>query len=436
MSGEKAITGFLMGISAFCYEHVFRRKFGDEAKKFTRNLFYLFGGTSIATAAGFALNIIAGRLLGPAEYGKVALVQSVTLFLSIPMLLGFSNAMVKFASESSDDRQRSRVISTASLLTGGFVILSAVICLIFSSFLSRMFSTSGELFLLSLVCAVLYTFYTMVTNALKALFKIKTYAFFQPAYALLVLSIFVFLVFIKGVTNFRAIIYPTIFGYAIIGILLSVSSLRPYLHLQFDWKWAKTLAAYSSFAAIGGLSFVFYTNVDKILINRYLTVSNVGIYRAYFVSSVNITVLLWAMFNTIYFPTISRYKDKTIVFNQINKVIPYLLGLGLPLMFICEFVILSLYGRQYPIDPLLMLLFAFAAVLVVWYGLYDWTFTSEGTRGVRIGLLGTVTIAVLNLLLNICLIPRYALYGAVGAQIFSFIFGIYCLHVLKKKIAR
>jgi O-antigen/teichoic acid export membrane protein len=194
------------------------------------------------------------------------------------------------------------------------------------------------------------------------------------------------------------------------------------------------LTGYSLFAAVGGLSFVFYTNIDKILINKYLSVAEVGIYRAYFVASINITVLLWAMFNTIFFPTISKYKDKSMVFNRINKLIPYLISLGVPLMFFCEFIILKLYGSQYPINPILMLMFAFAAVLVVWYGLYDWTFTSEGTRGVKIGLLGTITIAVLNLLLNIFLIPHFALYGAIGANIVSFACGIYCLHALKSKI--
>jgi O-antigen/teichoic acid export membrane protein len=274
----------------------------------------------------------------------------------------------------------------------------------------------------------------MTTNTLKGLFKIRTYAIFQPIYAVIVLLTFLFLVFAKHLISFKSIIYPTLLGYGIISIVLSVFFLRKYFKFWFDKTWANTLTGYSMFAAIGGLSFVFYTNIDKILINKYLTVGDVGIYRAYSVASVNITVLLWAMFNTIFFPTVSRYKDKGIVFNRISKLIPYLISLGTPFILFCEFIILKLYGSKYPMDLVLMLMFAFAAILVVWYGLYDWTFCSKGVIGVKIGLLGTVTIAVLNFLLNIYLIPHFALYGAIGANIVSFASGIYCLYALKSKI--
>jgi O-antigen/teichoic acid export membrane protein len=428
------IVGSLLKLANFCYEKVFHQKIGDETKSFMKNLSYLFAGTFVATVAGFALNIIAGRILGPVEYGKVALVQSVTMFLSIPMLLGFSNAMVKYASERKDSNERSAIISTAFILVAILILVSFILCFIFSPLLSSLFSTSNELFLLSLICAVLYTFYTMATSALKGLFRIKTYAIFQPVYAVIVLLAFLFLVFVKNQVSFKSIIYPTFLGYGITSIILSVFFLRKYLKLSIDRIWSKILSGYSIFAAIGGLSFVFYTNIDKILINKYLAVADVGIYRAYFVASVNITVLLWAMFNTIFFPTISKYKEKGLVFNRINKLIPYLVGLGVPLMFFCEFIILKLYGKQYPINPVLMFIFALAAILVIWYGLYDWTFASEGIRGTKISLFGTVTIAVLNLLLNIYLIPRFGLYGAIGAHTISFSVGICCLYLLKRKI--
>ena len=110
------ITNSLIKLIDFCYERVFHEKMGDEARSFIRNLSYLFAGTFIATGSGFALNVIAGRILGPVEYGKVALVQSVTMFLSIPMLLGFSNAMVKYASEKKDFHELSVIISTTFIM--------------------------------------------------------------------------------------------------------------------------------------------------------------------------------------------------------------------------------------------------------------------------------------------------------------------------------
>lgn len=429
-----APPAFVINLINLSYEWVFREKISDEAKTFLKNLSYVAAGTLIATILSFAFNILAGRMLGPTEYGEFTLVQSIAMFLYIPMLLGFSTAMVKYSSEKEDFERQSKIISTTYILVSIFTIASVTIYLIFSSQLSNIFSISPKLFYLSLIFAALFVFYTLTTSTLKGLFKMKTLAIFQPIYAAILLLAFLFFI-LNNVLSFKSMVYSTFLAYGITSAILLVFFLRKYFGLKFDRSWANTLAKYSVFAIIGSLSFVFYTNIDKILINRYMTIADVGIYRAYCLASINVAGLFWGMFNIVFFPTASKYKNKKTIFNRINKLVPYLIGLGIPFILLCEFVILKFYGGRYPINFLLMLIFAATSILVVWDGLLAWTFDSEGLRGIKLSILGSLTVATLNVLLNIYLIPRFGLYGAIGSTTASFAAGICCLSLLKRKIA-
>ncbi len=419
----------------FAYERVFHEKISNEVKTFLKSLSHVATGTLVAAVIGFAFNILAGRILGPAEYGKFTLVQSVAMFMYIPMLLGFNTAMVKYSSEKEDFDRQSKIISTTYILISIFTIASVTIYSIFSSQLSKIFSIPFELFYLSLVFAVLFVFYTITTSTLRSLFKMKTLAIFQPIYAAILLFAFLFFIFGNNLLSFKSVIYSAFLAYGIVGAILLIFFLRKYLRFQFDKSWASTLARYSMFAVIGGLSSVFYTNIDKILINRYMTVTDVGVYRAYFAASINMAGLFFGIFNTVFFPTASKYQDREVIFNRINKLVPYLIGLGTPLILLCEFIIIKLYGSQYLLNLGLMLIFAFTSILVVWYSLYDWTFCSQGIRGVKLVNIGTITIAILNVLLNIYLIPRLGLYGAIVSTTASYAAGICCLSLLKRKIA-
>ena len=81
-----------------------------------------------------------------------------------------------------------------------------------------------------------------------------------------------------------------------------------------------------------------------------------------------------------------------------------------------------------------MLIFAVVPVLLVWSGLYDWLFCSQGTLGVKLVTIITLIVAVLGISLNIYLIPRFGLYGAISAIVLSRIVGILGFYLFRKKI--
>jgi O-antigen/teichoic acid export membrane protein len=424
---------FVIKLINFLYELVFHERISDEVKSFLKSLSYVAVGTLIASILGFAFNILAGRILGPAEYGKFTLVQSVAMFLYLPMLLGFNTAIVKYSSEKEDFERQSKIISTAYALIIMSTVASAILYLIFASQLSNVFSVSHGLFYLSLVFAVLFVFYTLTTDTLRGLFKMKIFAIFQPIYTAIALFSFLFLILGGRLLSFRSGVYSTFLAYGTTGAVLLVFFLRKHLKLSFDKSWADTLTRYGVFAIIGGLSFAFYTNFDRILINRYMTVADVGIYRAYYMASINVMGVLSGVFVTVFFPTASKYKNKGAIFSRINKLIPYLIGIGMPFILACEFVILRFYGSQYPFNLSWMILFAIAGTCVLVNGLYAWLLNSVGRQGIKLTSFTAIILALLSVGLNILLIPFIGITGAIVSIIVSFLVSIAILFSFGRK---
>lgn len=422
-----------VNLITFGYERVFHEQMSDGVKKFFKNLSYVGLGTIIATIFSFTFNILAGRILGPSGYGEFTLVQSVAMFLYIPMILGFATAMVKYNAEKEDYNRQRSIISTTYFLVFVFTIGSIFVYYLFSAQISKIFSVSVGIFYLSVIFAVLFVFYVLTTSTLKGLHEMKKYAIFQPIYGIILLSAFLIFVLINFI-SFEAMVFSMYLAYGITGIALLILFLRKYLKFEFNKSWVNTLTKYGMFATIGGVSFTFYTNIDKILINKYMTIADVGIYMAYYFASINVLALFSGIFITVFFPVASKYKNKAVIINRMNRFVPYLVCVGTPFVFLCEFVILNLYGGKYPIDFLLMLLFAVTSVLVAWYGIYAWLFNSKGVRGVKLTILGTATIAIINVLLNIYLIPRLGLFGAIGSTTIAFTVGICYLSLVKGEI--
>ena len=420
---QNAFSRFFGRIISLFHEKIFREPASEEMIKFVRNLSYVGLGTIFASIFSFLYNIIAGRVLGPSGYGSFMLVQSIAMVLYIPMLLGLNTAMIKYCAENKDQHQQRRIISTAFIATTCLTVTSVLLYGTFRHQIATIFSVDQEIIVLSILFAVLFTFYTLVISSLRGLHLMKDYAVFQPIYGITLLLALLLFIFIQF-NSFKAMVYATYLAYGVIGLIILFRFFKRYLTFVIDRSWLSTLWKYSSVAVIGGLSFTLYTNVDRIMINYYMDVESVGVYGVYYYASFTVLTLVSGIFTTVFFPTASKSHDRSSIYGKLNKIVPYLLILGLPVALIGEYVILRLFGEGYTIQLPLMLVFAIAAILVTWYGVYAWFFNSEGIEGAKLTVSGTLIIAIANIILNVILIPQIGLYGAIGATTLAFSLGL------------
>lgn len=423
------MRNLFINIIKFFYEKMIHKEMTPEFQLFLNNFFYVGIGMIIASIISFIFNILGGRILGPSGFGEYSLIYSVSMFLYLPMILGIVIGMVKYNAEKIDYNRSCDIISTTCILVFIFTSASILVYYFFSSQLSNIFSISQEVFYLSVIFAVLFVFYTLAINILISLHKLKKYAIFQPIFSIILLLIFLIFILFRYI-SFKSMIFSMYISYGITGFIILIY-LYKYLKLKFNMTWAKELVKYGVFAFIGGLSFILYTNIDKIMINRFMTVNDVGIYRAYILASETLVGAFLSVFITVFFPTISKYKDKMTVFTRINKSVPYFVGLGFPFLIFCEVVILKLFGSQYPIDLKFLIFFAIAGLIILINGFYVWLMNSVGKDGIKITALGGFICAIINISLNFILIPQIGILGSIIATIISYL--IYTFVLLIKR---
>jgi len=418
---RELIVGVFLTVTSYFYELVFKEKVDDGVKSFIQNFSFVGLGTLISTFFSFIFSVIGGRILGPSGYGSYSLVQSIAMILYIPMVLGFNTAMIKYCSESEDETQIANIISTTYIVIILLITLTVLSYLVLIRLLMALFSVDPELILLSIIFSIFFVFYTLSTSILRGLHQMKKLALYQALFGFLLLTMFLILI---QSASFKSMIYPYYFAYGLIGLSITLQ-LKKYITLRIDFQWLKKACKYSFYALIGGLGFTLYSNVDRVIINYYMGVENVGIYGVYYYASFAFIGFLSGIFITIFFPTVSRSQSKFSLYLKLKQIMPYIIILGIPGVFLSEFIILTFFGEKYPINILLMGLFAITAVLVTCYTLFAWFFNAGGIRGVRFTISGTVQVAFVNLVLNIVFIPRIGLYGAILSTTIAFILGFY-----------
>jgi O-antigen/teichoic acid export membrane protein len=419
-------------ISKF-YWFIFKEDISLEEQKIFNNILLLGTGTIISIFLLFPYNILTVRILGPTEYGKFTIIQSSSMLLYIPMCICIYVAITKYISEQKGKEEISVIISTGYLLIGIFLILATFIYFLFYQNLSNILSLSGEALFYSIILAILFVLYTVTTSTLKGLFLMRYLSVFQPIYGFILITVFGSIVLL-GNTTYLSMFFALASGYFIIGIVIILLKIKDYLHFNFNIVIAKKLLHYSVFTVIAGISFSIYTNIDKILINKFLSVTDAGIYSAYYYAAFTAPMVFYGVFNTILFVYSSKYKQKRVILSKIDKLIPFLICCGIPMSFFAEFLILNLYGSEYPIDIYLMILFSVSCVLVIWYGLNDWVVSSEGISGIKLTSISAISIAVSNLILNYFLIQKIGLFGGVISSILSFLIGLGFIYYLRRKI--
>lgn len=336
--------------------------------------------------------------------------------------MGISTSMIKYCSDKNDFSAQKKLISTSYILVFIFALFWSALYVIFSKEISNLFSIQLELYYLAILFALVYSFDTLTTNTQRSLHLMKDIARITPIKEGLLLLFFIFCIY-SNIYSYKAMFYPMVLAFLIASMYI-VYRLRKYISLDFDKNWSRILIGYGSLSVLGGISNAIYVNIDKIFINKYLSITDVGVYNAYTYGSINLVILFSGIFLTTFFPTACKYKNKKPIFKKVNKMVYFIIILGIPGISLFQYFILKLYGNEYPIDIYLIILFSIGSILLTIYRIYAWLFNSEGTTGLKVTLRGTIAIAITNIFLNMYLIPRFRLYGAIEATCLAFLIGL------------
>lgn len=386
-----------------------------DMRKFLGDLSWsAFGGMGAAGIL-FLVNLLGGRWLGPEEYGKFQIVVSVAQILMIPMLFGFNTASARYIAEANISEKfvlRNTAFISVSILTLVFFLLFFL--------LSRIFFAGSETAFLSILFAVTLTFFFLARSFLQGFDRMKFISIADLSYAFLILVLFCvfFRVFFRG-SGFEYMALSFLIGYiffcGMAFLSLRVSRERAILS-------AKTffiLFRYGFLATLGSVAGVFLGSVDKLLLNYYFDTKIVGVYAVYILISVTIFSQLTQVFVNAFFPAVSSIRDKRALLKKLFALCRFsfffVSFISLPL---ASFLLL-LFGKGYPFQFSSVVLSSLSAGIAVSYQIQMWFLNAEGIRGVKATVLGVFLCGILNLALNLLLIPLYSMTGALLSLLLS-----------------
>ena len=205
---------------------------------------------------------------------------------------------------------------------------------------------------------------------------------------------------------------------------------------RFDLGTAKAMLRNSWPLILSGIAISLYMRIDQIMIKEMLGEKEVGLYSAavrlseawYFVPVIVTTSLFPAILNA---KKISRelYNNRL---QRLYSIMMYsAVGVALPVAFMAESIVVTLYGRHYQYAGLVLSIHIWAGIFVALGVVNGSWFLAENLQ--KLATLNTLIGAAVNVVLNYLLIPIYGIAGVAVATFASYGVAAYLALFLYKK---
>lgn len=393
---------------------------------------------SIVTAslAHFILRIILGRELGPDGLGVYTLAFAIYLFGMQFAAFGIHAALTKYVAEFIEDSAaiRSYVSSgmTSSIITGASM---GIVLFFLAPSIAVSFFQVPELEPLLKLTALCYPFIAIqkaVLGTLNGFRRMHLYAFLNIVQngAIVAVSAALVLAFGMGVPGaVIGFVAPTIIISLLSPVLIRDSiglDLSTLWHLPTLWQ----TTVFGFYVVLGNSISFLSTQVDSILIGYYLNPTEVGIYAVAVLLAQTLTLIPSAVQRVTAPATATLYGKgdvegvRILFYSTLKKSLLISTGITVFLAISGPYIIAFLFSEEFLVSytPLLILLLGYT--LGASFGAVGSTLSSIGKVHIpfRIGAI----CGVLNIALNILLIPIFGINGAAIATTATMIasFGI------------
>jgi len=419
----------LLIFTNFIHLRLFGHPMGEEMQKFIRNLGWVGSGTVISIVLIFIVNTFAARLLGPTEYGKYSLIISLGSIFIIPMTTGINTAVIKYISSSKIQKRKNLFAQNSIFLTSVAIIVSLIIYLTFNRQLSNLLKIDKQIFILLLIYSVVLSIKYISEAIIKGFHQFQLISFLEIINATVIFLSFFIYILINKKNTFPTYLIPTIIG------LLSYSAYT-YVKNRHKFKTFKPnglimmkLLNYGKFAVLGGISGIALNNIDKLVINKYMSLADVGTYSVYLSSSTFVGGYILQIFTQVFFPTVSAIRKQKTIVNKIIKLM-FLTTIPIVIINICSTsLILFLMGNQYPKSITYILLFSILGMITVFSNIFWWLIASQGQNGIKFTSIIGLILGTNNVIMMIFLVQSWKIYGIISSllltNLFMILFALY-----------
>jgi O-antigen/teichoic acid export membrane protein len=362
------------------------------------------------------------RYLTPSDYGTVETLVALTTVLVITLRLGISQAFFRFYFDSPDPGDRRRVLRTSFWFTMGMATLGLVLGVLFSQEIAfALFGSSDDAEVVAAAFVALWA--QMNYEQLTSLFRVeeRSAAYVTASLANIGLTIAATLllvvvldtgplgVFVGSFTG-TLIVYAALIGYR-----------REQLGLQLDRQLLREMNRFG-LPLVPSALFLWVTNFsDRFFLVKLADTEEVGLYSVG-VRIASAMALLLTAFRTAWPAFAYSIDDDSEARRTYAFVLTYLVALtswvatalGLLAPWLVDWIAAPAFSSSSRVvGPLAFAVVPFAGYVVIAIGV-------GRARRTQFNWVVTGAAAVVNVALNLALIPRYGMMGAAVATIAAY----------------
>ena len=374
---------------------------------------------------GFMLLPLYTDKLSVSDFGTLGLLEVTAAFMVAVFGFRIPTAMMRWCANAKSPEEEKSVISTSILTLLAILGLYLVGSYFLRGTYSHLIFQSDDFipYLTILFISVTFEIFNQIPFELIRFHQksfLYTFLMFVRLGAMLGLNIY-FIVFLnKGVYG---IVLSAMISNALI-TLITIPYLLKQLTPKFNVTVLKEMLIYSYPLIFSQVSTMLLSMSDRYLLNHFSTREQVGLYTLAYKFATVINVFVLTSFQMGFLPIAYKMYDKPEAQRFFAKTLTYLVFItmitALGLSFFSREVIQLMaknsdYWAAYTVIPIISLALVFKGVQwVISLGLHYVKKTKYNAMIVLIS-------ALVNIILNILLIPKYGIYGAAFTTLFSMI---------------
>lgn len=370
------------------------------------------------------------KTLGLSKFGEFSLYISFTTLISF--VASFSLDYVSMSEYAKKENIHKKVTNIFFLR-----ILTSVIYLFFITILFFVFFKKGFYEVITLSLMYFFSSSIVIENYYLSLAKGKLISKFRLISFLISSVAKVYIIFNIENNVILYLCFAQIIDSVFLFVVFCFTFKNEFKLSYFDYKYCKYVIKKSLPLILSSALIVIYNRVDQLMINYYLGSESLGLYSIGVRLSDAVNVVIMSIV-TSYIPLILEYKNKNnkkfnIEYDKLLKLVLMLLTFGVVVFEFCGEQFLNLaFGKDYV--P------AFSATLILFISLI---FSTMGTTSSHLlisdnlekyRLYRSVFSLVINVVLNVILIPYIGIVGAAIATLISQLYSGLLGYLFNKKL--
>lgn len=397
--------------------------------KVAKNAFWIIGCRIVQSVLTLVINMLTARYFGPSNYGLISYAASIVTFLTPIMNLGLTGVLVNELVKSPE--KEGEILGTSLVLA----LISSFLCIgSIAAFVTVANPNEKD----TLIVCTLYSI-ILIFQALELIqywFQSKylaKYTSLTVLFAYIVVSVYKIILFVthKSIYWFAV---SNAFDYALIsGILLIIYRRKRGQKFKFSLNVAKHLLQQSKYYIVSGIMINVFAQTDRIMLKSMINNAEVGFYSAA-VAIAGLTCFVFLAVIDSFRPLVLENKTKSqekfeeSVISLYSIVIYLAVFASVGIFILSEFLIRLLYGESYlPANTMLR--------IVIWYTNFSyfgcakdvWLLAENKQKYLVVT---NFSGAILNIVLNLILIPEFKGEGAAVASLITQFFtniGMCCI---------